>query len=93
MSAARRGAVAGLAPSRRERCALGARHFGGRDKPWLVHYTRCMQWFDFLNKTSGISRERSRCVQFLEHQRRRAERKPPITKWNPCGNKCNECVL
>lgn len=71
-------------------CLLGACHFGGRDKPWLLHYTRCLRWFRFLD--DNLTSESSVCVPWLRAQRRRAmQRARPA--WDPCGGKVNECVL
>lgn len=86
----------------RKRCLLGACHFGGRDKPWLLHFTRCLRWFDFLDNltraatgtttTAPAESETSACVPWLRAQRQRAL-SLSAPRWDPCGRKVNECIL
>ena len=81
---------------RTKSCALGARHFGGFDKPWLLHYTRCLRWFEFLNDSNpetALPSTGSECVPWLNVQKERALDSKEITDWNPCGGAGNSCVV
>ena len=73
-------------------CLLGGSHFGGRDKPWLLHFTRCLRWFDFLDNLTRATAESSACVPWLRAQRRRALKRPMLA-WDACGGKVNDCIL
>jgi hypothetical protein len=51
-----------------------------------------LRWFSFLNNLTNAATESSLCAPWLHAQWRRALQRP-MTAWDPCGGKVNECVL
>ena len=60
-------------------------HFWGRSKPWLLTYTRCVPFWDFLDAQPERSVPTTAlCVPWHQQRRRQAQARAPLD-WPPCG--------
>ena len=73
------------------KCGWSARHFHAADKPWLLHFTRCIAYFDFVSTNRTASWPTSPCVRWLEVRYAQARLMPKPT-WPECGGK-SQCII
>merc|ERR1712194_973758 len=68
-------------------CPMPVRHFWASDKPWWLHYTRCLEYFSFLDRR--FETVATRCETWL--QRRRELARSLSANWT-CGG-VQQCVF
>ena len=62
-------------------------HFWGSSKPWLLKFTRCLRFWEFLDGPLERSVPSSAlCVAWHQQQRRQAQARAPLS-WPPCGGR------
>ena len=66
------------------KCPMPVWHYWAGDKPWWLHYTRCLRWFEFLGEQQAGSgtRRPTKCTAWLRRRWDRAKALP--SNWS-CG--------
>ena len=73
------------------KCPMPVWHFWAGDKPWWLHYTRCLRWFEFLGDrqaSNGVIRP-TKCTAWLRRRWERAKALP--SNWS-CGG-IHQCAF